>query len=167
MENTMKKLANRLVFGRDIGITLLAVVAIIFTAAFACESGGDKVPPDDELQSLVKNTTAELASAVDTEDFSKLYANASEDLRRTYSLSQIKDAYKVYIDNKSDYLGSLKSAGSSTPKFSPAAGIRTENGLNILVASGDFASTPHPVHFDYEYVWRDGGWKVLKLFLKV
>ena len=163
----MKKLANRVIFGRDLGITLLAVLAIVLTAAFACESGGDKVPPDDELQSLVKGSTAELADAIDTEDFSKLYANSSKDFQATYTLAQTKDAYKTYIDNKDQVLPSLRSASSGAATFSPPASIRSEKGLNILVASGDFVSKPHPVHFDYEYVWRDGGWKMLKLVLKV
>ena|SRR5437899_2646984 len=163
----MKKLVNRIVFGKDLRITLLIVLAIVFTAAFACESGGDKVPPDSDLQSMVKATTAELADAVDTEDFSKLYSNASKDFQQTYTLAQTKDVYKAYIDNKAQVLPSLRSVSGATATFAPAPSIRSEKSLNILVVSGDFSSKPYPIHFDYEYVWRDGGWKMLKLVLKV
>ncbi len=42
----MKQLVKTLVYGTSARNTLMIVFAVIFTAAFACESGGDKVPPD-------------------------------------------------------------------------------------------------------------------------
>src|SRR5439155_23658194 len=120
------------------------------------ESGDDKVTADDELQSLVKGSTAELADAIDTGHFSKLYENSSKDFQSTYTLAQTKDAYKTYIDNKDQVLPSLRGAASGAATFSPPASIRSEKGLNILVASGAFVLKPHPVHLDYEEVSSDG-----------
>ena len=84
----MKELVNRIVFGTNLKFTLLIVLAIVFTAAFVCESGGDKVPPDAELQSLVKETTADFANAIETEDFAKLYAKASSDFTSEASVKR-------------------------------------------------------------------------------
>ena len=159
----MKKLVNRFVFGKDGPFALLIVLAILFTAAFACETGGDKVPPDSEIQSMIKETMSDFANAVDTEDFSKLHSKASSDFQSSYTPSQMKDAFGSIIDKKDLALPSLKNAGSVTATFSPAPSIRNEKGLNILVLTGDFPAKPYPVKFEFEYVWRDGGWKLLKL----
>lgn len=159
----MRELVNRVVFGNELRFTFLIVLAILFTAAFACESGGDKVPPDSELQSMVKETTADFANAIDTEDFSKLHAKASSDFQSSYTVAQMKDAFESIIDKKDLALPSLKNAGSVNASFSPAPSIRNEKGLNILVLTGEFPTKPYAVKFEYEYVWRDGGWKLLKL----
>ena len=163
----MKKIINLVVFGKGPGITLLMVAAVLLTAAFACETGGDKVPPDNELQSLVKETTADFANAIDTEDFSRLHSKASSDFQATYTVDQAKAAFETFIDKKDVVLPSLKNAAGTTPTFSPAPSIRSEKGLNILVTKGEFPSKPYPVKFEYEYVWRDGGWKMLKLVINM
>lgn len=163
----MKELVNRIVFGTNLKFTLLIVLAIVFTAAFVCESGGDKVPPDAELQSLVKETTADFANAIETEDFAKLYAKASSDFKKTYTVEQAKSAFSTFIDKKDAVLPSLKNAAGSSATFSKVPSIRSEAGANILVVEGQFASKPYAVKFEYEYVWRDGGWKMLKLVVNM
>src|SRR5258706_2683553 len=158
----MKKLVNGFVFGRSAGVALLIALGIVLTAAFACETGGDKVPPDAELQSLVKETLSDFIDAINTGDFEKMHSKASTDFQSSYTTGQMKDAFHDYIDNKDRVLPSMKNASSINATFSPAPSIRTEKGLNILVVSGEFPSKPYPVKFDNEYVWRDGGWKMLK-----
>jgi hypothetical protein len=163
----MKKTIKSLVFGQSVGVSLLMAAAILLTAAFACESGGDKVPPDNELQSLVKETTADFANAIDTEDFSKLHSKASTDFQSTYTVDQTKTAFESFIDKKDVVLPSLKNSAGTTATFSTPPSIRSEKGLNILVTKGEFPSKPFPVKFEYEYVWRDGGWKMLKLVINM
>lgn len=163
----MKELVKKVVLGRNVWISVLLVAGIIFTAAFACETGGDKVPPDNELQSLVKDTTSDFTNAVDTGDFSNLHSKASSDFQSTYTVSQTKDAFQTYVDKKDTVLPSLKNASSTTATFSPTPSIRSEKGLNVLVVSGEFAAKPYPVKFEYEYVWHSGSWKMLKLVVKM
>ncbi len=163
----MNTFLKKFVFGKDIKLTLILLAAIIFTAAFACKSGGDTVPPDAELQALIKETTADFANAIDTEDFTRLHSNASSDFQATYTPAQAKNAFSTFIDKKQAVLPSLRNASSSTASFSKVPSIREEKGLNILVAEGEFDSKPYPVKFQYEYVWRDGGWKMLKLFVNM
>lgn len=163
----MKKLIGEISLGRSAVVTLLLALGIIFTAAFACESGGDKVPPDADLQSMVKETTSDFANAIDTEDFSRLYSKASSDFQSTYTVDQAKTAFQSFIDKKDLILPSLKSASSSTPSFSPVPSIRTEKGLNVLMLKGELPSKPYAVKFEYEYVWRDSAWKLLKLVVNV
>ena len=159
----MKTFVNKVAFVKKGPFTLLIVLAALFTAAFVCESGGDKVPPDAEIQSMIKETMADFANGVDTEDFSKIHSKASSDFQSSYTPTQMKDAFGSIIDKKNLALPSLKNAGSVTAAFSPAPSIRNEKGLNILVLTGEFPAKPYPVKFEFEYVWRDGGWKLLKL----
>lgn len=163
----MKTFVSRIVTGKDLRFTLLMVIGIMFTAAFACESGGDTVPPEAELQTLAKETTADFANAIDSEDFAKLHSKASTDFQSTYTVDQAKSAFKVFIDRKDDTLPSLKNASTTSATFSSPPSIREEKGLNILVMKGSFKSTPDEVKFEYEYVWRSGGWKMLKLVINM
>ena len=39
--------------------------------------------------------------------------------------------------------------------------------MSILMADGKFNTKPLPVTFEYEYVKRDGKWKMLKLVIKL
>ncbi|HMQ02849.1 MAG TPA: hypothetical protein PKD26_02940 [Pyrinomonadaceae bacterium] len=163
----MMSFAKEIVLGKDLKLTFIAVAAIIFTAAFACQTGGDTVPPDAELQSLIKDTTSDFANAIETEDFTRLHSKASSDFQSTYTPAQAKNAFSTFIDKKDAVLPSLKNAASSNATFSKIPSIRQEKGLNILVVDGELSSKPYPVKFQYEYVWRDGGWKMLKLFVNM
>jgi len=148
-------------------LTLLLVAGVVFTAAFACESGGDTVPPEAELQTLAKETTKDFANAIDTESFANLHGKASTDFQSTYTVEQAKTAFKVFIDRKDEVLPSLENAATTTATFTTPPSIRTEKGLNILVMKGSFKAKPNEVKFEYEYVWRSGGWKMLKLVVNM
>ncbi len=163
----MKSFFKKFVNGGDAKLTLIVVGAILFTAAFACQTGGDTVPSDAELQALIKETTSDFANAVETEDFSRLHSKASSDFQATYTAAQAKNAFSTFIEKKQAVLPSLKNAASSNASFSKVPSIRQEKGVNVLVVDGDFDSKPYPVKFAYEYVWRDGGWKMLKLVVNM
>lgn len=163
----MKKAIEKIIQQNQLKFTLLLVVGILFTVGFACESGGDKVPPDAELQALVKETTTDFSEFIESGDFTEIYNKASSDFRSTYTLDQAKKAFSVFLDKKDMVSPSVKSAVGMTPTFAPAPSIRQEKGNNILVTGGQFDSKPYAIKFEYEYVWRDGGWKLLKLVVNI
>jgi hypothetical protein len=117
-EKPMKETVERIVQKHQLKFTLLFVLGILFTVGFACESGGDKVPPDAELQTLVKETTTDFAGFIETGDFSKIYNKASSDFRSTYTLDQAKNAFSVFLDKKDLVLPSIKSASGMNANFS-------------------------------------------------
>jgi hypothetical protein len=131
-------------------------------------AGTDSDLPDERLlNALVKSTTASFANAISTEDFSNLYSEASSDFRNQYSEQEMKDAFKVFIQNKRAVLPILAKSISLDPEYSPAPSIRKENGLSILVTDGQYDTKPIPLQFEYEYVKRGGEWKLLKLVVKL
>ena len=73
---------------------------------------------------------------------------------------------------KMDFLGLknltiLSKAVAMDPEYSPEPSIRTQSGQEILVVKGKYATKPLPMTFEYEYINRDGDWKLLKLVVRM
>lgn len=187
----MKKIINNLIWGSDNRTNgLIAFVIVGFIAlGCACPRNNDQsnstsntssdnpfstssdsdgeMPGDALLKALVKETTADFAGAVSTGDFSRLYNKASKDFQSTYTLQQTQDVFKEFVNRKNVVSPILAKAIAMEPDFSPAPSIRSEKGLSILVVNGKYATKPVPTNFEYEYVKRDGTWKMLKLVVKL
>jgi len=132
------------------------------------DDDADGVPGDDLLNALVAETTADFAYSISEGDFQKMYDKASTDFQSTYTKDQMQDFFKDFIAKKRQILPILNKANDMKPEYSPKASIRTEQGLDILVVNGKYATKPVPVTFNYEYVKRGGSWKmlVLKVYLR-
>ena len=179
----MKAHVANLIFGTDNRLSGLIVLLFLMMIALGCgnlgknnnssgnpadtvaEAPGD-MPGDELLNALVKETTADFAYAISTEDFSKMREKASKDFQSQYSAEQMKDVFKTEIKNKKQLLPLLAKLVSMKPTYSPAPSIRTEGNIPILVVQGSYATEPKPLNFEYEYVKRDGRFKLLKLVLK-
>ncbi|CAN5273325.1 hypothetical protein BH20ACI2_BH20ACI2_25520 [soil metagenome] len=131
------------------------------------DSSSDEVPAESVVESLVKETTAEFADAVNSGDFSQIHANASSDFQNTYTVEEMTDAFKSYTEKKSVVVPILNRVAASDAAFTRPTSIRTEKSLQILMANGKFPTKPYNVRFDYEYVMRDGDWKLLKLIINI
>jgi len=131
------------------------------------DSSGD-VPGDTLSKALAKSTTAEFAGAINTEDFSEIYNDASDDFKKTYTEQQMKDYFKDFIDKKKQIVPILTKAIATEPEFTSKPSLRTEAGNDILVLNGKYDTKPVPVTFDYEYIKHGGEWKmlVLKIYLR-
>jgi len=187
----MKEFVTGLLFGKDILFNGLVALGIIAAVALGCtcprdlgNSGIpnssnssstsnsstteiDGIPSDSTLQAMVKETTADFAQAIDTNDFGELYEKSSTDFKNTYTEDQMKNVFKTFVDKKRLILPSLNKAGDTTAEFSPAPRIRQEQNLDILVLNGKFPTKPLNVKFEYEYVKRAGEWKLLKLIVNM
>src|SRR6185503_7816219 len=100
------------------------------------KTSSDTAPPKSTVESMVKETTQQVRDGVQNEDFSGLYNSASEDFQGTYTVDQVKDAFKSYTDKKKLVVPILDKSQSMSAEFSKDPSIRTEKGLNILVVSG-------------------------------
>lgn len=135
-------------------------------------SGGEgskttELPSDKDVEGLVRSSISDLAKAVESDDFSDLYDNASSDFRGTYTLVQVQDNFRPYVEKKELVLPILRQAEGLDAEFSPAVTVRTEKGLRILVANGTFETTPQKLRFETEYVNRAGEWRMLALVLNI
>jgi hypothetical protein len=191
----MKKIIENIIWGRDTRLNGLIALTVVALIALGCTCGKDlglsnsssnssgdspfstssdndsdtdsEMPGGELLNALVKETTADFAAAISTGDFSKLYEKASTDFKATYTLDQTEDVFKDFVTKKSLVSPILAKAIGMKPEFSPEPSIRTEKGLSILVANGKYPTKPVPTNFEYEYVKRNGSWKMLKLVVKL
>ncbi len=187
----MKHIISDLIHGRSSTSNGLIALAIISLIALGCacndlvkntktdpaetnvdktttvETSGDSLPSNTVIQALAKETTREFSKAIDSGDFSDIYANSSADFQTTYTETQMRDAFKVFTSQKKRVVPILNRAVDMEAQFSPEPYIRTEKGLSILVVNGKYATKPLPVNVEYEYVYRSDKWKMLKLIVKM
>jgi len=188
----MKNLFNELVFGKNAQVSGLIALAVILSIALGCNCGknldlsnlskesntttpsntrtdtsDDSVPSKSVVEGLVKDTISQFSDAVNSGDFNEIYDNASTDFQSTYSVDEMKTAFKSYMDKKSLVVPILGKTSSMSPDFSRDPSTRSEKGLKILMAAGEFKTKPFKVRFDFEYVMRSGEWKLLKLVINI
>ena len=186
----MKDLINELVFGKNGKLSGLIALAVVGSFVLGCNCGknfdlgntsstsnssssdsksdsSDKVPSTSVVEGLVKETISQFADAVDSGDFSDLHDKASKDFQSSYTVDQMKTAFKSYTDKKKLVVPIMEKASSMSPDFKVPPGIRTEQGLNILMAQGEFKTKPYKIRYDFEYVNRGGEWKLLKLVVNI
>ena len=191
----MKNALKTLFLGKDLVSSVIAI-AIIASIALGCTCGkkfgelsnsgsssnssnggpfgsdsdseDSEMPDDDLIMALVRSTTAQFANAISTEDFSSIYNDASEDFKSTYTEQQMKDVFKDFIAKKKQVLPILAKAVASTPDYDGKPSLRTQSGLSILVVDAKYATKPLPTKVHYEYVKRDGKWRllILKVFIQ-
>lgn len=131
--------------------------------------GKEEAMPDENLlKAIVKETTADFAYAISEDDFSKIYGKSAPELQKTYTEQQFKDTFSDFTRQKSTLLPILSRAVTSDPVYDGEPKFRTEKGHKILVVDGKYPTKPMPVTFGYEYVKRDGTWKllVLKVYIR-
>ncbi|HBE83783.1 MAG: hypothetical protein JNK51_13120 [Blastocatellia bacterium] len=192
----MKQIISNLIMGKDSKVSGAIAIGIISLIVLGCTCGKNldlgnissesnssrtasndsttsdtkadgSLPSESVIQALVRETTTDFARAIDTGDFSSIYEKSSSDFQSTYTEDQMKDAFKTFTNQKSRVVPILERASGMTSEFSPAPYVRTEKGLSILVINGKYPTKPIPVRTEYEYVFRGGEWKMLKLIVKI
>ncbi len=131
------------------------------------DTPNDGTPPTSVVEGLVKDTIDQFSEAVSTGDFSDLRSNASTDFQSTYTVDQMASAFKSYTDKKRLVVPLLEKVDGLSADFKQPPSIRTEKGLKILMAEGEFKTKPSKVLYDFEYVNRGGEWKLLKLVINI
>ena len=155
--------------GFDLGNTSSTSNSNSSNGPFSSSSDDDSdVPGDDLLSALVAETTADFAYSISEGDFTTMYDKASTDFQNTYTKDQMQNFFKDFIAKKRQILPILLKANDMKPELSPKPSIRNEQGLDVLVVNGKYPTKPVPITFNYEYVKRNGIWKmlVLKVYLR-
>ncbi len=156
-------------FGKNNKTSAVLAMLVIFLVALGCSSPEKPAaaPTDAESQTLVKNTAAEFADAVEKGDFAAFKANASKEFQTQFSDEQMKTTFKSFTDQKKVIVPILRDASKMNAKFTTPPAVREEQGYSILVANGTFDTDPQPLKFTNEYVYQDGKWKLLKIDIKL
>lgn len=130
-------------------------------------SSDAEMPDRGLIEAMVAETTADFNLSITLNDFSHMYEKASPNFQATYTEEEFKKAFKEFVDNKKMVGPILSKAVAMDPEFSPEPYIRTQSGQDILVVKGKYPTKPMPLTFEYEYINRDGDWKLLKLVIRI
>lgn len=131
------------------------------------DSSDVELPNNDVVEGLVKETIQKFSDGVDSGDFQDLYDYSSPDFQSTYTVDEIKTAFKSYTANKKRVVPILEKVADTDAIFSSPAAIDTRQNLKVLKTAGSFPTKPFKVRFDFEYVMRDGEWKLLKMVINI
>ncbi len=190
----MKNLFKKVFFGGNNIVSGTFALAVVLSVALGCNCGKDfdlanlgksepsnsasntatnssssseSVPSNSVVEGLVKETIEKFSDGVETGDFAELHEYSSANFQRTYTVEQVAQGFKSYTDKKKFVVPILNKAAAKDAEFDRPPTVRQEKGLDILVASGKFATKPYAVRFDFEYVMLGGEWKLLKLVINI
>lgn len=189
----MKTLISKILLGNDNRLSGLIAFGLVAMIALGCtcgknfdlgnlaknadtgsansssddSEGKDGMPSKEYLDAIVAETTADFNYAITLNDFSKMYEKASSDFKNTYTQAEFENTFKGFVEKKRVIIPILAKTVTMDPELSPAPHIRSEQGLDILVVKGKYATKPVPMTFEYEYVKRNDEWKLLKLIVKL
>ena len=140
------------------GAVLVIGVAIIFFL----KTGGDTpmLPSNEDNEKIALNTTLAFAQAVNAEDLSLLRLQTTEEFKARFNQDQLEETFRGFIEQKIN----LTPVEKLKPIFRNAPLI-TEDGTLIL--NGYFPTRPSQVEFDYNYLWRNGSWKINGISLEI
>lgn len=163
MNNSGKKF-----FAGKSNLTSMLALALLVFVGLAC-SGGEKaeLPKDDEIQSLLKKTASDFATAVEKEDFSDFMKTTSNDFQKQFDNQKMKTGFASFIEKKEQVVPILQQASAANAQFSPAPALKDENGFTILETKGKYALDPYPVEFENSYVRENGAWRLIRVKYKM
>ena len=188
----MKKLISKLFLGTGNVLSGAIALCVVASIALGCNCGknfdlanlgknsnsaansssddsasAEGMPSQEYLDAIIAETTADFNYAITLNDFSKMYEKASSDFKNTYTQAEFENTFKGFVEKKRVIIPILAKTVTMDPELSPEPYIRHEQGLDILVVKGKYATKPVPMSFEYEYVKRNDEWKLLKLIVRL
>jgi len=150
---------------------LLAALTVLFVIGLGCSGsfsvGKPEMPTTEQQNALVKQTLSEFKKGIESEDFSGLVNSGSKELKSQVPAEKMKTAFQSMIDKK-DVIGPiLDDAESKSPQFSGTPTITEQSGNYLINLAGSFPSDPAKTNFDFQYVWQDSQWKLLKIEVRM
>jgi len=129
-----------------VGATLLAAPAL-----------AENTVPSEQLQEmLIKTALLTLNDADLTGNFVVLHDKLSKQLREKFTPDQLKDGFKVFVEQRADW-----SIIASLPPV--ATSKATIDARGALLLRGYFDSKPNRLRYELDFVSSEGEWKPLML----
>lgn len=124
-----------------------------------------EIPSKDKLQTLVKTSFMDFSDAVQAEDFTDFNKKVAKVWQEQTSPDEMKDAFKVFVENKKDY-NFKRAIASLDATFSPEPTIGKVLDLDALILKGYYPTSPAQANFEMKYVMDDGTWKLVGINIK-
>ncbi len=124
-----------------------------------------EIPSKDKLQTLVKTSFMDFSDAVQAEDFTDFNKKVAKVWQDQTSPDEMKDAFKVFVDNKKDY-NFKRAIASLDATFTPEPTMGKVLDLDALILKGYYPTSPAQANFEMKYVMDDGTWKLVGINIK-
>jgi hypothetical protein len=118
------------------------------------------LPSAEDAVALIHASTDIFASGVNAGDFTALRDAAAPELKAQFSVADLDTQFKAFVDNRIDL----------TPLQSVAPNLSSEPSLDddgVLRLVGYFPAEGGKVDFDYKYVFRFIGWRLISIQVNV
>lgn len=124
-------------------------------------AGPSPTVPDEAAQvALVRAAMADFVTSLNAGEMSHFHASVSQLFRSQFSVDQLNDAYRAFLDYGADW----SELDALTPRIEPAPSI---DGDGVLVLAGSYPTQPNTARFEIKYVQEAGQWKVIGLNLNI
>lgn len=116
-----------------------------------------KVPSDEQLQELVKDTVLDFNDAIQSKDFTSFHSNISKPFQKQASPDRFKEVFAEFMDNNINFreVNDLEADFSDTPK------VGKESGYTVLTLNGTYATSPRRTKFELKYIPEGKEWKLI------
>jgi len=131
---------------------ILFVTLLLFPIVLCAET--QKVPPDKEAKTLVRDSLLAFNKAVQEKNFAVFYKqNMAALFREQFTLEKFTALFQGFIEAKFE----ISSIEKSEPIFDTAPAF---DGDGLLVLAGHYPTRPSKVSFKLEYMHEKEGWKL-------
>jgi hypothetical protein len=129
-------------------------------AGLHAEPAVPDAPSTEAALALIQTTTRDFVTSLEAGDMTHFHGAISRLWRSQYSVADLEEAYRVFLDLRVDY-GELNRL---VPQLDAAPAV---DGRGVLTLAGHFPTEPNRARFEYSYVREDGQWKPLGLHMRI
>ena len=125
-------------------------------------AGGDAaaMPTPIAAVGLIRDSTGLFARGAVAADFSELHAAAAPELQAQFSAADLAAQFKPFVDNRID----LRPLEQVSPNLSAQPSVDADGVLRLV---GYYPADGGKVDFDYKYVYRFTGWRLISIQVNV
>ena len=138
---------------------LILISLLLISLAFRADA--QKVPPDKELKTMVRDSLLAFNEAVQAKNFGGFYKHELATMfRDQLSLEKFSAAFQPFLEKGYD----ISDIKKSEPVFDAPAAIDS-NG--VLSVTGSYPTRPNKVSFKLKYLQEKSAWKLLGINVQV
>ncbi|HQU83626.1 MAG TPA: NTF2-like N-terminal transpeptidase domain-containing protein [Pyrinomonadaceae bacterium] len=123
------------------------------------DASNGKVPSDDQLQKLARETILDFNDAIQKKDFADFHSHVSKPFQKEASPERFNEVFKDFIAGKVDFseVEDLQATFTDTPSVEKQVGYKT------LLLNGTYPTTPRTMKFELKYIPEGKEWKLISI----
>lgn len=140
---------------RNLLLSSLLLVSLAFRA------DAQKVPPEKELKTMVRDSLLAFNEAVQDKNFAGFYKHElAEVFRNQMSLEKFSAAFQPFLEKNYD----IANIAKSEPVFDDRPALDSDG---VLALKGSYPTRPNKVTFKLKYVQEKSAWKLLGINVQI